>query len=284
MHSTFTLRQRAVLSLALTGILWSSSGIFIKLINWQPLSILGGRSLVAMIVFLVYLRGFPRRWTWPEVFGAVAFVATQLTFIIATKLTTSANVIFLQYTAPIYILLFGWWLLGERPHKMDWIAMLVIFSGMFLFFGDQLSPSGLVGNLIAALSGVCMAAMMLSLRSQKDASPIHTLLLGSVLGGLVGLPSMVREYQAGFTLPDLGIILFLGVLQIGLPNLLYGWAIRHVQALESTLILTLEPVLNPVWVFIFLKETPGPLAVLGGALVLGAITLRAVVSARQPET
>lgn len=271
------LHRQAVFLLALTALLWSSSGFLVKIISWQPLSILGGRSIISTVVFLVYLRHFDLHWTRLQIAGAVGYVGAQLLFIMATKLTTAANAIFLQYTSPIYVVLFGYWLLGERPQRADWISMAVIFAGLFLFFGDDLSSGGFYGNVLAILSGMAMALMILCMRGQKDAVPANTILLGNIVGALIGLPFLLREE---FTPPSLGIISYLGVFQIGLSFVFYSIAIKRVQAVQSTLILTLEPILNPLWVFLAIGETPGQLALVGSILVIGAVTSRALISAR----
>ncbi len=175
--------------------------------------------------------------------------------------------------SPIYIILFGYWLLRERPQRSDWIAMPVIFAGLLLFFGDKLSLDGLYGNVLAILSGMALATMVLCTRAQKTGTPAQTLLLGNVLSAIIGMPFSLWET---WTPSDVGIILCLGIFQIGLSFLFYSTAIKYVPAIESALILTLEPVLNPLWVFLVLGETPGRLAQVGSALVLGAITVRAI--------
>jgi drug/metabolite transporter (DMT)-like permease len=269
-------RRQAIFFLVLAAVLWSSSGLLIKVIDWQPMSILSARSLIASLVFWAYLRRSSPRWSRLQLAGAVSYVTVQLFFIVATKLTTAANAIFLQYTSPIYVALLGYWLLHERPKRADWLVMPIIFLGLFLFFGDNLSLAGFYGNLFGVLSGISMAAMMLCMRGQKSGAPAYTILLGNILSALIGLPFL---FQESWTLPAAGIILYLGIFQIGLSFLLYSIAIKHVQALEATLILTLEPILNPLWVFVGLGEIPGQWAIAGGMLVLTAIAARAISSA-----
>ena len=271
-------RRQAILFLVLTAILWSSSGLLVKIISWQPLSILSGRSILSSVVFWIFLK-YPTRFNWTplQVTGAVAYVGTQIFFIMATKLTTAANAIFLQYTLPIYIVFFGYWFLNERPQRADWISLIVIFAGLFLFFGDDLNFDGFTGNILAIVSGMAMALLMLCMRKQKDGTPANTILLGNILGAVIGLPFL---FQESYSLPNLGIIAYLGIFQIGLSFVLYSIAIKQVQALEATLILTLEPILNPLWVFLVIGETPGKLALIGGMFVVSAVTARAVVSAR----
>jgi drug/metabolite transporter (DMT)-like permease len=271
-------RRQAILFLVLTAILWSSSGLLVKIISWQPLSILSGRSILSSVVFWVFLK-YPTRFNWTplQVTGAVAYVGTQIFFIMATKLTTAANAIFLQYTLPIYIVFFGYWFLNERPQRADWISLIIIFAGLFLFFGDDLNFDGFTGNILAIVSGMAMALLMLCMRKQKDGTPANTILLGNIIGAVIGLPFL---FQESYSLQNLSIIAYLGIFQIGLSFVLYSIAIKQVQALEATLILTLEPILNPLWVFLVIGETPGKLALIGGMFVIGAVTARAVVSAR----
>jgi drug/metabolite transporter (DMT)-like permease len=278
--------RRAVLFLILTAILWSTSGLLIKLIDWQPMSILAGRSLLAAGIFAYYLRNSTFHPSRVQIVGALTFLATQVLFITATKMTTAANAIFLQYTAPITVIPLSVLWLGERPKRADWVALVVILAGLGFFFGDDLNLDGRIGNFLALISGVTMAVMTVCMRragmeTENDYAPAQTILMSHATGAIIGMPSLVRET---FTLQSLGIIAFLGLFQIGLAFLLYSWAVRHVHALETTLIVTLEPILNPLWVFLILGEMPGPMALLGGLLVIGAVTIRAWVSARKPAT
>jgi drug/metabolite transporter (DMT)-like permease len=274
-------RRRAILFLVLTAVLWSTGGFMIKATDWQPISILTGRCMFSAVVLLIYLRRFPTHWTRWQLVAAAAHVLTSFLFVTSTKLTTAANAIFLQYTAPVYIVLLGIWFLRERPTRTDWASMGIIFAGMVLFFGDALSLNGLHGNLLAILSGVSMAVMTVALRAQKDGSPAESILMGQMAMIVIGFPSVIRE---SWTLRNWIIILFLGVFQIGLAFIFFTSAIKHVPAIEATLISTLEPVLNPVWVFLFIGEEPGRFAVLGGLIVLAGVALNAVGGARaQPE-
>ncbi len=273
-------RKKSVLLLVITAALWSTSGLWIKVISWSPMAILGGRSLVALVVFWVYLRKPKFRISKLQLLGAVCYVLTQITFVMATKLTTAANAIFLQYASPLYVVIFGYIFLKEKPHWVDWTAMAMIFTGLFLFFGDQLSLDGVTGNILAILSGILFAVVMIIMRSQRENNPANIIFIGNLIGMVVGFPFMFKE---SFTPSTVGIILFMGIFQIGLSFVLYSLAIRHVHALESNLILTLEPILNPVWVFLVLGEKPGPMALWGSLLVIAAVSFRAVMSAVTPD-
>ena len=275
MHS-LTQRRKAILLLVVTALLWSTSGVLVKALDWQPVSILAGRGLFTSIVFLLYMRRLPTKWTRWMLLAAFGSIVTQFLFITSTKLTTAANAIFLQYTAPIYVVLLAYWLLREKPSRTDWIAMLIIFLGMVLFFGDKLSTEGLYGNILAVLSGVTSAVMIVAFRAQKDASPEDSILVSSVVMTMIGIPSVMKE---SWTITNLSIIAYLGIFQIGLAFILFTKGIKHIPALEANLIGTLEPIFNPVWVFLFLGESMGKSALLGGLVVLAGVVVSTINSA-----
>ena len=270
-------RRKAILFLALAAILWSTSGLFIKILDWQPLSILAARSFFAAIVFLVYLRRIPMRFNLWQLLAAGMFILTQFLFITSTKLTTAANAIFLQYTAPIYVVLLAFWFLHEKPSRVDWLSMLIIFIGLTLFFGDKLSTEGFYGNLLAILSGVTSAVMMVSFRAQKDGNPAESNLIAFLITAAFGFPFVLKET---WTMESWSILAFLGVFQIGFAFIFFTQGIKHIPALEANLIGTLEPVLNPIWVFLFYGESMGAYALIGGLVVLGGVVLSAAGSAK----
>ena len=277
---TLSERRKAIFYLVITAILWSSSGLFVKILDWQPVAILAGRSFFAAIVFLIYLRRIPTRFGLWQVLAASMFILTQFLFITSTKLTTAANSIFLQYTAPIYVVLLGYWFLGEKPSRTDWLAMLVIFAGLTLFFADKLSPEGFYGNLLAILSGVTSAIMMVSFRAQKDGNPAESNLIAFLVTATFGLPFVLKET---WTVNSILILAFLGVVQIGFAFIFFTKGIKHIPALEANLIGTLEPVLNPIWVVLFYGESMGRFALVGGLVVLGGVILSAVGSAKAAQ-
>lgn len=270
-------RRKAILFLALAAILWSTSGLFVKILDWQPVSILAGRSFFAAIVFLIYLRRLPTRFSLWQLLAAAMFILTQFLFITSTKLTTAANAIFLQYTMPIYVVLLAYWFLGEKPSRTDWLSMLVIFIGLTLFFGDELSSDGLYGNLLAILSGVTGALMMVSFRAQKNGNPAESNLIAFLFTATLGFPFIMKET---WTVNSILILAFLGIVQIGFAFIFFTKGIKHIPALEANLIGTLEPVLNPIWVFLFYGESMGKFALIGGLIVLSGVILSAVGSAR----
>ncbi len=271
---------RAVGQLLIAALLWSLAGVLIKGLAWPALAVAGGRGLIAALFLLATTRGLKFTWSRVQLGGAVAYAACTVTFVIANKLTTAANAILLQYTAPVWVALLGAWLLHERPAKADWWAMVVALGGMGLFFADELRWISVIGNLVGVLSGVCFALLVILLRMQKDSSAVESIILGNFLAFAIGLPAIATAPA----LPARGWIglLALGVVQLGLSYRFYAQAIKHVTALEAVIIPVVEPIFNPLWVLFFFGERPGPLALAGGILVLGAVTARALAAIRAP--
>jgi len=268
-------RTKALLLLAVTATLWSLGGLLIKSVNANPLAIAGTRSAIAAVMLILVLRKPKFTWSFAQVGAALAYAATTILFVTATKTTTAANAIFLQSTAPIYVALLSAWLLKERIKLLDWITVFIVMGGMVLFFLDNLSTTGILGNVIAATSGVSFAFFAIFMRMQKNGSPLESIFLGNLITAAIGLPFLSRS------IPDTSgwiCLVILGVVQLGLPYILYSKAIKHVTALEAILIPVIEPLLNPVWVFLILGESPGPLAFIGGLIVLAAITGRCVLA------
>ncbi len=270
--------NRAVLLLIGAALCWSLGGLLIKAVTWSPLAVAGGRGLIAALFLLATNRGLKFHFSKVQVFGALAYAGCTVTFCAATKLTTAANAILLQYTAPVWIALFGVWFLGERATRADWATIAAVLAGMALFFADGLELTNLLGNTLAAVSGLCFAAMTIALRKQKDSSAVESIIMGNLLAFVIGLPWII---SAPALSPGGWVaLLLLGTVQLGVSYWLYAIAIRQVTALEAVLIPVIEPILNPVWVLIAMGEKPTRLALLGGAIVLVAITLRAVASVR----
>lgn len=272
---------RSVTFLLGAALCWSLGGVLIKWVQWPPLAVASGRGLIAaLFLAAVCARRLHFTWSPVQLGAAVAYALTTVTFVAATKLTTAANAILIQYTAPVWVALLGAWFLREHPKRSDWTVMALVFAGMGIFLYDGLRFSGLLGNLIAISSGVTFAALVLLLRKQKDGSPIESIILGNVLAFVIGLPWLVEAPA----LPWDGWLALgtLGTVQLGVSYLLYARAIKHVTALEAVLIPVIEPVLNPVWVMLVLGEKPSAIALLGGAIVIGAVTWRAIDSVRRP--
>ncbi len=268
---------RAVGYLALTASLWSFGGVLIKWVDWNPIAIAATRSWIALpLLFLAagksHIDHSKTQWA-----GAVAYACTVLLFVSANKLTTSANAILLQYTAPVYVAILGHFLLHERVDRTDGLAVVLVLAGMSLFFLDKLSAANALGNGVAVLSGVAFAWLVVLMRKQKHGSPLGSVVLGNLITGIVGIPFMLHPPRDVSSWTGL---LLLGVFQIGFSYLFYARAIRHVTALEGILVPVIEPILNPIWAFLFIGERPGHWAFIGGVIVIATVILRSVHSIR----
>ena len=274
-ETIFMSRKNAILMLLFAGVLWSLGGLLIKSIPWHPLAISGLRGGIAAIVIYAFSKDRKIIITYEKLFAACFYTLVVTLFVVANKLTTAGNAILLQYTAPVYVALFGYMFLGEKSTFIDWITIFILLGGLTLFFLDDLSFDGYLGNALAILSGMSFAALTISLRKQKNHNPSDSILLGNILTLIIGLPLIISE--TSFNLHSIILILILGTIQLGVPYILYTTAIKHVTALDAIIFPVIEPILNPILVFFILGETLGPWAFLGGALVLGSVVLRGLL-------
>ncbi len=272
-------RNRAILLVLMAAILWSTSGLFIKIIDLNPFTIAGSRGFIAAILMLVILnKRLNFNWTLPQVAGGFCYAGAMITFVVATVMTTAANAILLQYTMPVFTALFGLWILKEVVTRFDWGVIFVVIAGMALFFLDELTLDGMWGNLIAILSAIFFALLIIFIRMQKSGSPVETVILGNIITFLVCLPFIIQEPpDSASVLP----LLYLGIFQLGLPFAVYSIALKYVTAIDAVLIQTIEPLLNPIWVFLVIGEEPGSWAIIGGAVVLITVTIRNVYTNRK---
>jgi drug/metabolite transporter (DMT)-like permease len=269
--------NRHVLLLLAAAILWSLGGVLIKSIDLTPVTIAGTRSLIAAVIISLAMPGVLRKISWRTIPGAIAYSATVFLFVVATKLTTAANAIFLQYTAPIYIAMISPWFLGERTELRDWLLVLLALSGVGLFFFDRLSLQGVSGVIAALGSGIAFAWLTVLMRRQRAGSPEAVVLLGNVVTLLIAFPWMFPILRLEQNGPSL---LVLGVVQLTIPYLLYSLAIRHVRALDASIISIIEPILNPIWVMLATSERPPFWSLVGGAIVLTTSLTRSVLASR----
>lgn len=271
-------RKSAIILLIITGLLWSIAGVLIKSIPWPPAAIAGLRSGLAALTMLIYLRRPHFTWSKYQIGAALAYAATVTLFVIANKLTTAGNAILLQYTAPVYVALLSYTFLGERSTKVDWIVIVIILTGLIMFFMDDLTMQGYLGNACAMLAGIAFAVFTIFLRKQKNASPGESILLGNILTLFIGLPAIITSVT--WELQPWLMMFILGIFQLGIPYILFSIAIKHVSALDAIIYPTIEPIINPVLVFIIIGEALGPWAVWGGVLILGGVLFRGIVQNR----
>jgi drug/metabolite transporter (DMT)-like permease len=272
------LRSRLLVLAA--AVLWSTGGAAIKLCGLSAWQIAGGRSLVAALVLLALAREARGRPSPRILAVAVAYAFTVVLFVLATKLGTAANAIFIQDTAPLWVLLLSPWLLREVPTRGELLAIPVYAGGLALFFLDDLSAGQLAGNLVALGSGVAFALSIVGLRHLRGRGPT-ALVWGNLVAAAITLPAWPSGPAP--TGLDLALVAFLGVFQLGLAYLAFSRGVSGTPAVEASLLILLEPVLNAVFTFLVAGERPGPWALAGGAVVLGATAWRTLAPVLTPR-
>jgi drug/metabolite transporter (DMT)-like permease len=270
-------------AMAATAFLWSSAGLFIRLIDWNPFAIAGMRSLVSSFVILAWLRRPRFHWSFPQVGAAVASTVTMLLFVSANKTTSAANAILLQYVGPVFTAIIGVWILKERARLEHWVAFLFVGAGMILLFMDKLGGGRLLGNILAVLSGLVFSFYYIFMRLQKDDSPLESILLAHWLTAAIGLGVAFFLPRPVFNWQTVGAIAMLGIFQVGISAILFTAAIKRIPAVFANLIAVIEPVFNPLWVFLAMGETPGFHTIIGGAVIVIAVTGASVISARRTQ-
>ncbi len=276
-------RSTGRLQVLAAALIFSVGGAGIKACDLTPWQVASFRSGIAALVVLLLMPEARRGWSWRVVVAGVPYAATVLLFVLANRLTTSANTIFLQSTAPLYILLAAPWLLRERNRPLDLAVMGLIGAGLALFFVSvdapmRTAPNPVAGNILAVLSGVAWAFTIMSLRwmgreSGGDrGSAAGAVVSGNIMAFLIGLPLALPV--ARFTPMDGAVLAGLGVVQLGLGYVFLTKAARHVPAFETSVLLLLEPALNPIWALAINGEIPGPWSLAGGGVILAATVLK----------
>ena len=259
--------------MAATAFLWSIAGLFIKVIDWNPIAIAGMRSFIASIVIFIYLKHPNFHFSFPQIAAAVSNAATMLLFVSANKTTTSANAILLQYFAPVLTVFIGAILIKERPRIEHFVALPLVVAGMIIMFFDELSGGKFFGNVLAIISAITFSLYFVFMRMQKDGSPIESILLSHWLTAIICIIMSFFLPTPHVTLKSIFAILVLGIVQIGLSAILFSIAIKRVSAVQANLIAVIEPVFNPIWVFFAIGEAPGINTVIGGGIIVLAVTI-----------
>ncbi len=259
--------------------LFALGGLCVKMIPWSPLAINGARCLISCVVLGIFIKVTGRKIHLNRgiLLGAACIFGTNLLYTCANKLTTAANAILLQFTAPIFIILILWLFLHEAPKRRDLLACLFVFGGIACFFLDGLGTGKMAGNLLALCSGLTYAGVFM-MNKIPGADPVSSSILSHLAGGLVGLPFLVRE--TNFQPITVTFVLILGVFQLGVAYICFSTGIQEVTPVTASLIAGIEPVLNPILVAVVLHETITPLAGVGGLVVLVTIMAYNVLGAR----
>lgn len=272
--------KKGLIYISFTAFLWSTSGFFIKYLTISAFQISFFRSLIAAItVYVITIaRGKKTRFEFDTAsnLAAVFYAGILILFVIATKMTTAANAIFLQFTAPMYLVVLEPLLLKTKFEPKNIITILICIAGMILFFFGKLEIGNIYGNLIAIASGMCFAMFSLLLKYKRvkhnSKNTLSNVITGNalvaVIAGIIIFPNFTLDLTQGL------ILLYMGAIQIGVSYIIFNEGIKYVSATESMIIATLEAMFNPVWVFIGLGEAPSVYSIAGGVIIFGAIIWR----------
>ncbi len=265
------------------AIIWSTGGLFIKWTSLSGLELSFGRSLLAAITVAIFTRRLGFGINRVTLLASVLYAALLVLFVLATKATTAANAIFLQYTAPIYVLILEPLLYKEKFRRRDLIVVIVCIAGMSLFFVGKLRPQDVTGNLLALTSGVCFACYFLLLRhsTARDVNRASSVIYGNLLIVLITAPVGLAAVSQ-LNLNDAVAVGYLGIVQIGIAYTLFTKGMSlGIRSLDAGIVGYIEPVLNPLWVFLLLGERPSQWALIGGAIIVSAVVAHTIVKARE---
>ena len=283
--STVGVREKRLGALCVfaAAALYSLGGLCIKVIPWNGLSINSGRNIVAMMVIGLYLLivRHPLKVNRWILLGGVCVCGTNVLFSVANKMTTAANVIVLQFTAPIFVILLAAIFWRKRPQGLDIAACVVVLLGVVCFFVDSLEAGDMAGNALALLSGLTYAGVFL-LRELPDSDPISSVFWGDVFSAVIGFPMLLQETE--FTPVALTSLVVLGAFQVGVAYILLTIGLRTTPPVAASLISGIEPVLNPILVALFYDETIGPLSLVGAVVVVGGILIYQILKIRTKTT
>ncbi len=272
--------RKGLVFVSIAAVLFSLGGLGVKMIPWKGLSIASFRSLLAVIVLLLFARAIhhPLKLTRGVVFGAAAVCCNSVFFTLATKLTTAANAILLEFTSPIFVILFLWLVFHEKPKRLDLIACVFVFTGIGFFVLDGLGQGNLLGNILAIFAGMGYAWVFLMNRL-PGGDALFSTILGQCFSVVLGLPSLVRETD--LSPPTLFWAVTMGVFQLGLAYVFLTTGLRSAPPVPASLVAGIEPVLNPILVALVVGETLSGWSILGGIIVFVTVMVYNVVMARK---
>src|SRR5215510_2350055 len=266
--------------------LWSTGGLFIKWVKLSGLSLSCWRSFFAVLTVAFFTRHEGFRLNGVTAIASLLYAVLLILFVLATKQTTAANAIFLQYTAPVYLLILEPLIYKEPFRRRDLTTVLICVGGMTLFFVGKLRPEDVSGNLLALASGLCFALYFLMLRHSKArlVNRASSVIYGNLLAVLITAPWGLAALSH-LDRSDLMTVVYLGVFQLGLSYTLFTLAMAQgVRSLDAGIIGYIEPVLNPVWVFLALGERPSQWALVGGAIIVGAVIVHTTLKAKDSRS
>ncbi len=264
------------------ALLWSLAGVFIKFLDLPPLTIVFYRSLFAALIFTPFLRRSHRQMSTPIAVSALTYTAAISAFVSANKLTTAANAIVLQYTAPVFVFLFSRLVLGEKISRLNGFALAVSMVGVAMISLDSAGEPEMAGILLAILSGMMFAAYMINLRRTQSVGPVYLTWINNVACALLLL--WLVKSQLALSRDEILILAVMGAVQLGLPYFIFSKGLQTISLQEASLIALIEPVLNPLWVALVVGEIPSSATIAGGVMILVGLSVRYVwPSLKRPE-
>lgn len=260
------------LFIVLTALLWGLAGVCVKSITWSSFSLMAVRSVISLLMLSAVKKSFKAKLSKANILGAVAMSATGILYVEAIKLTTAGTAIVLQYIAPILVFLYAIIFQKKKAKLSEAVITLAVFGGCVLSFADSLDPTRIVGNILGLLSGITFAAQIIIMNDESSDSD-DCLYLSNIISFAICFPLMFFDKNLSFDLKNIIWVLILGIFQYGLANILFSRGIKRVDKIEGSLLLTIEPIFNPIPVAVFCGEKMGKLAIAGFAVVVFFVTL-----------
>lgn len=281
----FTKKQRTQgrILMAATAILWGLAGVCVKSIEWSSFSVMATRSVISLIMLFIYKKSFTLKFTKTNILGAISMSATGILYVAAIKLTTAGTAIVLQYIAPIIVFLYSVIFQKRKPKLAEALITLAVFLGCVLSFSDSLDASHVLGNILGLLSGFTFAAQIIIMNSE-EADSQDSQIISNIFSFIICVPFMFFDKSLVLDTKNIVWVLILGIFQYGLANVLFSKGIKLVEKVEGSLILTIEPIFNPIPVAIICKEKMGLRAVLGSIIVILFVTLYSVMGSKDNKT
>ena len=274
-------RKNSGLILVLFGaIAFSLGGLFVKLIPWNPISINAGRCIFSSMVIgtYMYLSGHKLKLNKTVIKGGLCVCAMLICYVASTKMTTAANAIVLEYTAPIFIIILEALLFNKKPARLDVIVCITVLFGIYIVMTDGMGKGNLLGDIIALLSGL-FYAFTIMLNDFKDGDSLSSVLLGHMLTVLIGFVFITRETD--FSAKTLLLIAALGLFQAGAGYTLLTVGLKNCEPLAGSLVASIEPVLNPILVALFYGEYMNLKTIIGSIIVIGSIVIYNILSIKR---
>ena len=274
--------KKGLLCVFAAALLFSTGGLLVKLIPWQSLSINSFRSIISVCILFAFAKATRQKvkFTPGTIAGACIVACSTTLYTAATKLTTAANAILLQFTSPIWVILFMWLIFKEKPRKMDIVTSVIVFCGIGCFFLDGLGSGDMLGNVLAVLAGICYGWIFM-LNKIPGGDPLSSTLLGHGLAAIVGFPALLQETQ--FDSRTLTAAVIMGVFQLGIAYVFLTVGIKYAPPVSASLVTGIEPILNPLMVALVVGETITGLSLVGGAIVFVTIMVYNLASAQMDK-